>query len=104
MGPCIVPRTMSSTNSATLGTPFKIKGVNYSISSACSTSSHCIGNAYEIIQLGKQKIILPVLPSESVNLKKGNSVRHIQSGAGGYGNPLERDPELVLEDVLEQTA
>ena len=53
----MVPRVMSSTNSATLATPFKIKGINYSISSACSTSSHCIGNAYELIQLGKQNII-----------------------------------------------
>jgi 3-oxoacyl-[acyl-carrier-protein] synthase-1 len=53
----MVPRAMSSTNSATLATPFKIKGVNYSISSACSTSAHCIGNAAEIIQLGKQDII-----------------------------------------------
>ena len=53
----MVPRTMSSTNSATLATPYKIKGVNYSITSACSTSSHCIGNAYELIQMGKQKII-----------------------------------------------
>lgn len=57
IGPYMVPRTMSSTNSATLATPFKIKGVNYSISSACSTSSHCIGNAYELIQFGKQKIV-----------------------------------------------
>lgn len=57
IGPYMVTRTMSSTNSATLATPFKIKGVNYSISSACSTSSHCIGNAYELIQSGKQKII-----------------------------------------------
>ena len=57
MGPCIVPRTMSSTNSATIATPFKIKGVNYSITSACSTSSHCIGNAYELIQMGKQNIM-----------------------------------------------
>ena len=57
VGPFMVPRSMSSTNSATLATPFKIKGVNYSISSACSTSSHCIGNAYEIIQLGKQNIV-----------------------------------------------
>ena len=45
---------MCSTNSATLSTYFKIKGINYSISSACSTSAHCIGNAYEIIQMGKQ--------------------------------------------------
>lgn len=57
VGPYMVPRTMSSTNTATLATPFKIKGVNYSISSACSTSSHCIGNSFELIQLGKQKII-----------------------------------------------
>ena len=57
VGPFMVPRTMSSTNSATLATPFGIKGVNYSISSACSTSSHCIGNAYELIQMGKQNIM-----------------------------------------------
>ncbi len=57
VGPFMVPRSMSSTNSATLATPFKIKGVNYSISSACSTSSHCIGNAYELIQIGKQDIM-----------------------------------------------
>jgi 3-oxoacyl-[acyl-carrier-protein] synthase-1 len=53
----MVPRTMSSTNSATLATPFRIKGVNYSISSACSTSAHCIGNAGELIQWGKQDIV-----------------------------------------------
>ena len=57
MGPCIVPRTMSSTNSATLAVPFKIKGVNYSISSACATSGHCIGNGMELIQFGKQSIV-----------------------------------------------
>ena len=57
MGPFVVPRTMSSTASATLAVPFKIKGVNYTISSACATSGHCIGNAVELIQLGKQKII-----------------------------------------------
>ena len=57
VGPFMVPRRMSSTNSATLATPFKIKGVNYSITSACSTSSHCIGNAFELIQMDKQKII-----------------------------------------------
>ena len=54
IGPTSVPRVMCSTNSATLSTYFKIKGINYSISSACSTSAHCIGNAYEIIQMGKQ--------------------------------------------------
>ena len=57
MGPFIVPRTMASTASATLAVPFKVKGVNYTISSACATSGHCIGNAMELIQLGKQKII-----------------------------------------------
>lgn len=57
IGPFMVPRTMSSTCSAVLSTAFKIKGVNYSISSACSTSAHCIGNAAELIQLGKQDII-----------------------------------------------
>ena len=57
MGPFIVPRTMSSTASATLAVPFKIKGVNYTISSACATSGHCIGNAMEQIQLEKQNIM-----------------------------------------------
>jgi 3-oxoacyl-[acyl-carrier-protein] synthase-1 len=57
VGPYMVPRTMSSTNSACLATPFKILGVNYSISSACSTSAHCIGNGYELIQWGKQDIV-----------------------------------------------
>jgi 3-oxoacyl-[acyl-carrier-protein] synthase I len=57
VGPFAVPKAMSSTASATLATWFKIKGVNYSISSACATSNHCIGNAYETIQLGKQDVI-----------------------------------------------
>lgn len=57
MGPYMVTRCMSSTNSACLATPFKIKGVNYSISSACATSSHCIGNGAELIQWGKQDIV-----------------------------------------------
>jgi|TARA_A100001011_G_scaffold384903_1_gene458136 3-oxoacyl-[acyl-carrier-protein] synthase-1 len=57
MGPFIVPRTMASTASATLAVPFKIKGVNYTISSACATSGHCIGNGTELIQYGKQKIV-----------------------------------------------
>ena len=57
MGPYIVPRTMASTCSATLAVPLKIKGVNYSISSACATSGHCIGYGMELIQLGKQDII-----------------------------------------------
>ncbi len=57
VGPFEVPKSMSSTNSATLATPFGIHGVNYSISSACSTSAHCIGNAAELIQWGKQDIM-----------------------------------------------
>jgi 3-oxoacyl-[acyl-carrier-protein] synthase I len=57
VGPYMVPRTMASTTSACLATPFKIQGVNYSISSACATSTHCIGNAYELIQMGKQDVV-----------------------------------------------
>ncbi len=57
IGPFVVPQAMCSTNSATLSTPFHIKGVSYSISSACATSTHCIGNAAELIQWGKQDIV-----------------------------------------------
>ena len=57
VGPFAVPKSMSSTASATLATWFKIKGVNYSISSACATSNHCVGNAYEMIQYGKQDVM-----------------------------------------------
>ena len=57
VGPFAVPKSMSSTGSATLATWFKIKGANYSISSACATSNHCIGNAYEMIQWGKQDVM-----------------------------------------------
>lgn len=57
IGPLAVPKAMSSTASATLATPFGIKGINYTISSACATSKHCIGNAYEQIQMGKQDIV-----------------------------------------------
>lgn len=57
VGPYMVPRAMSSTNTACLATPFKIKGVNYSITSACATSAHCIGHAMELIQMGKQDLV-----------------------------------------------
>ena len=57
VGPFMVPRTMSSTNSATLATAFQIKGLSYSISSACSTSAHCIGNGAELIQLNKADVV-----------------------------------------------
>ncbi len=57
IGPTAVPKSMSSTASAVLGTQFQIKGVNYSITSACATSNHCVGNAYETIQMGKQDVV-----------------------------------------------
>jgi 3-oxoacyl-[acyl-carrier-protein] synthase-1 len=57
VGPYLVTRAMSSTNTACLATPFKIKGVNYTISSACATSAHCIGHAMELIQLNKQDVV-----------------------------------------------
>ena len=57
VGPYAVPKSMASTTSACLATPYKIKGINYTISSACATSAHCIGNAYEQIQMGKQDIM-----------------------------------------------
>lgn len=57
VGPYRVTQTMSSTTSACLATPFKIKGVNYTLSSACATSAHCVGNAMELIQLGKQDVV-----------------------------------------------
>ncbi|MFS8183613.1 3-oxoacyl-[acyl-carrier-protein] synthase I [Pseudovibrio denitrificans] len=57
IGPTAVPKAMSSTNSATLATPFKIHGVNYSISAACATTNICIGNAFELIQWGKQDVV-----------------------------------------------
>ncbi len=57
MGPFIVPRTMASTSSATLAVPFKIKGINYTMSSACATSGHCIGHSMELIQMEKQDIV-----------------------------------------------
>ncbi|MDC0618920.1 beta-ketoacyl-ACP synthase I [Pelagibacteraceae bacterium] len=57
MGPFVVPRTMASTASATLAVPFKIKGVNYTMSSACATSGHCIGHSMELIQMGKQNVV-----------------------------------------------
>jgi N-methylhydantoinase B len=57
--------------------------------------------SFNILNPGSNQKVLPVLPLESTNLRKGDSVRHIQPGAGGYGDPLERNPELVLEDVLD---
>ena len=66
MGPFVVPRTMGSTASMTLAVPFKIKGTNYTMSSACATSGHCIGNSMELIQMGKQDIGTQVVVENSL--------------------------------------
>lgn len=89
VGPYMVPRCMSSTLSATLATPFQIKGVNYSISSACSTSAHCIGNAAELIAWGKQDI---VFAGGGEELHWTLSVLFDAMGAmsGGYNETPER--------------
>ncbi len=71
VGPYMVPRIMASTVSAGLATPFKIKGVNYSITSACATSAHCIGNAVEQIQLGKQDRVFAGGGEEAVEGLRG---------------------------------
>tara|TARA_Y100000590_G_scaffold330939_1_gene375988 strand:- start:969 stop:2189 length:1221 start_codon:yes stop_codon:yes gene_type:complete len=89
MGPCIVPRTMSSTNSATLAVPFKIKGVNYSISSACSTSGHCIGNGMELIQFGKQDIIF-VGGGEELNWGMSGMFDAMTALSSKYNNTPEK--------------
>src|SRR6202158_1948317 len=88
VGPFAVPKAMSSTASATLATWFKIKGVNYSISSACATSNHCIGNAYETIQIGKQDVIFAgggcVVVLEDLEHAKARGAR-IYGEVVGYG-------------------
>jgi len=89
MGPCIVPRTMSSTNSATLAVPFKIKGVNYSISSACATSGHCIGNGMELIQLGKQDIVF-VGGGEELNWGMSGMFDAMTALSSKYNNTPEK--------------
>jgi hypothetical protein len=85
IGPFAVPKAMSSTASATLATWFKIHGVNYSISSACSTSAHCIGNAYEIIQLGKQDIIFAAKVFYDSAKTKGDGFVYIGGTLTGEG-------------------
>jgi len=83
IGPYRVTRTMGSTVSACLATPFRIKGVNYSISSACATSAHCIGNAVELIQLNKQDVIFAgrrgrALVTDQHVRRHGSTVHQIQ--------------------------
>jgi beta-hydroxyacyl-ACP dehydratase FabA len=103
MGPFMVPRCMSSTNSATLATPFKIKGVNYSITSACSTSAHCIGNGTELIQWGKQDIVFAGGGEElewtlSLPLRRdGRDELQIQRHARDRLAPLRRDPRRLRD-------
>ena len=98
-------------NSATLATPFKIRGVNYSISSACSTSSHCIGNAAEMIQIGNQKIVFAgamyyhrgldvLLEAIPKIIRKIPDAKFILLG---NGNELEKLKEIVLEKNLENS-
>ncbi|MEW6981735.1 beta-ketoacyl-ACP synthase I [Colwelliaceae bacterium 6471] len=90
VGPYAVPKTMSSTCSACLATPFKIKGVNYSISSACATSAHCIGHAAELIQLGKQDIVFAG-GGEEVDW----SLAMMFDGMGALSSKYNDTPELA---------
>ena len=90
VGPYMVTRTMSSTTSACLATPFKIKGVNYSLSSACATSAHCIGNAVEQIQLGKQDIVFAG-GGEEIDW----SMACLFDGMGALSSKYNETPELA---------
>ena len=90
VGPYAVPKTMSSTCSACVATPFKIKGVNYSISSACATSAHCIGHAMELIQLGKQDIVFAG-GGEEVDW----SLAMMFDGMGALSSKYNDTPELA---------
>ena len=95
MGPFVVPRTMSSTASATLAVPFKIKGVNYTISSACATSGHCIGNSMELIQIGKQKIIFAG-GSDEVHFAMTAMFDAMTALSSKYNDT----PEKLLQDLM----
>jgi 3-oxoacyl-[acyl-carrier-protein] synthase I len=90
VGPYMVPRSMGSTVSACLSTPFKIKGVNYSITSACATSSHCIGAAMEQIQLGKQDIVFAGGGEE-----EHWSLSVLFDGMGALSTKYNETPELA---------
>ncbi|WOH37587.1 beta-ketoacyl-ACP synthase I [Thalassotalea fonticola] len=90
VGPYAVPKTMSSTCSACLATPYKILGVNYSISSACATSAHCIGHAAELIQLGKQDVVFAG-GGEEVDY----SLAMMFDGMGALSTKYNDTPELA---------
>ncbi|WNC73497.1 beta-ketoacyl-ACP synthase I [Thalassotalea psychrophila] len=90
VGPYAVPKTMSSTCSACLATPYKILGVNYSISSACATSAHCIGHAAELIQLGKQDVVFAG-GGEEVDY----SLAMMFDGMGALSTKMNDNPELA---------
>lgn len=90
VGPYAVPKTMGSTCSACLATPFEIKGVNYSISSACATSAHCIGHAMELIQLGKQDVVFAG-GGEEVDW----SLAMMFDGMGALSTKYNDNPELA---------
>ncbi len=90
VGPYMVPRTMSSTTTACLATPFKIKGVNYSISSACATSAHCIGHGAELIQWGKQDVMF-VGGGEEVHW----SLTHLFDAMGALSTKYSADPQTA---------
>ncbi|EFL89773.1 beta-ketoacyl-ACP synthase I [Ahrensia sp. R2A130] len=85
IGPTAVPKAMSSTASAVLATQFEIKGVNYSISSACATSNHCIGNAYETIQVGKQDVVFAG-GSEDLDWTMSNLFDAMGAMSSGYND------------------
>jgi len=90
VGPYAVPKTMGSTCSACLATPFEIKGVNYSISSACATSAHCIGHAMELIQLGKQDVVFAG-GGEEVDW----SLAMMFDGMGALSSKYNDNPEIA---------
>jgi 3-oxoacyl-[acyl-carrier-protein] synthase I len=97
VGPFAVPKAMSSTASATLATWFKIKGVNYSISSACATSNHCIGNASELIQWGKQDMVFAG-GSEELNWTMSNLFDAMGAMSSGYNDKPDKASRAYDQD------
>jgi 3-oxoacyl-[acyl-carrier-protein] synthase-1 len=97
VGPFEVPKCMSSTASATLATPFHIRGVNYSISSACATSSHCIGNSTELIQWGKQDVMFAG-GSEELDWTLSVLFDSMQAMSSGYNDTPEKASRAYDKD------